>query len=181
MKIPDFIIHYNRSEPFRTMTSLSADRRSEIIKELNETNAWGINRFLDPEYLDRRILTEQKMRAEFIKKGGNPELMHPIYFFLGRNNQFEKHDRNLGYIIDLKNINSDSISFTYGDSMLAFHEDYRNQSGEKYKNSLCGKLFRLHELEDLFSDINLPQDDPLSIEVQLWIMPSKEIVRNLAR
>ena len=181
MEIPDFIIHYSRNEPFRSMTRLSIDKRAEIINDLNETNAWGINRFSDPEYLDRRMLTEQKMRAEFIKRGGKPELMHPIYFFLGRNNQFEKHDRNIGYIISLKDLHSNLISFTYGDSMLAFHEDYRIQSGEKYNNPLCGRLFQIHELEDLFMDINYPRHDPLSIEVQLWIMPSREIVKNLFR
>jgi hypothetical protein len=171
MEIPNFITHYSRSEPFRSITNVSQDRRIEIISNFNETNAWGINRFQDPEYLEKRFVIEKQMRDEFVTKGGKPELEHPIYFFLGRNDQFEKHNLNRGHKIFLKDVALDSVSFTYGDSMLAFDQAYRLQSGELYKNQLCGKIFLFHEIEELFSLNNFTGKNPLSIEAHLWAKP----------
>lgn len=179
--VPIFVIHYSRSEPFRSMTSVPSDKWPQTVKELDETNAWGVARFSDPEYLVRRLEIERRVRNEFIQKGGKPGLENPIYFFLGRQDRFEKHERNMGYMIYLDDISADLISFTYGDSLLSFDEDYRTQSGEKYQNPLCGKVYRLDELEYLFSHVQFPENAPLSIEAQLWIIPPKEIVRSLAR
>jgi hypothetical protein len=179
LEIPDFIVHYSRSEPFRSMSSVLSNQWAAVIKDLSDTNVWGIKRFSDPDYLPRRLEVEKRIRSEFIEKGGKPMLQHPLYFFLGRHIGFEKHLQNNGYIINLKNILSESISFTYGDSLLAYNEDYRSQSGEKYKNSLCCQVFKMEGLESLFSHIDFQKGEPLSIEVQLWIMPPQEIVTSL--
>lgn len=181
LEVPDVIVHYSRSEPFRSMSSVPSNQWAVAIKDLSETNAWGMSRFSDPDYLPRRLEVEKHIRNEFIKKGGKPELDHPLYFFLGRHNGFEKHPRNIGYVIQLKDIRSDAISFTYGDSLLAYNEDYRSQSGEKYKNSLCSQIFKKEDLESLFSHVDFPKTERLSIEVQLWTMPSREIVTSLDR
>lgn len=87
--------------------------------------------------------------------------------------------RNKGYILNLKDISSDSITFTYGDSLLALNEDNRQQSGEKYKSELCKNIFRTEDLDSLFSDPRFPKTEPLHIEAQLWITPAQIIVENL--
>ncbi len=179
LQTPDFIVHYNRSEPFRSVTHTPIERWPEVVEILTDENSWGIKRFSDPEYLVRRFDVELRLRDEFIVKGGRPKLNSPIYFFLGRHSQFEEHKGNNGYIVDLKDLSPDSISFTYGDSLLAYNEDYRIQSGEKYQNSLCTKIYRIEELKDLFGHSSFPKQDPLAIEVQLWETPSPKIVRRL--
>lgn len=80
MNIPDFIVHYSRSEKlFRSLSAVPKENLPKIIGELSEENAWGLDRFLDPEYLARRINVEKKIRKEFVAKGGRPILDHPIY------------------------------------------------------------------------------------------------------
>src|SRR6185437_3233209 len=95
---PSFLVHYNRGEPFRSLTAVPNEKLTTILCALNETNSWGLNRFSDPDYLIRRKQVEAKIRQEFIMKGGNPILDNPIYFFLGRNNRFEEHPLNQGYM-----------------------------------------------------------------------------------
>ncbi len=179
--IPDFVTHYARSEPFRCITSAPPEQWPELIRELNESNAWGLGRFADPHYLAHRVELERRLRDEFIVKGGRPELKHPIYCFLGRNPRFEEHPLNQGYLIHLKNIPSAKISFTYGDSLLAYQKDYREQAGEPYCNPLCARLYRVEELEALVSDPRYPKREALAIEAHLWMAPPKKIVRRIPR
>ena len=175
--IPKFIVHYSRGEPFLSITSLPKNNLSQTIQKLTEANAWGLNRFSDPHYLNQRIETESLVRNSFIAKGGEPQLIQPIYFFLGRNNRFEEHQLNKGYSIELQKISFKSISFTYGDSMLAFNEMNRTLSGIKYQNPLCTKVYLLEELDSIFSSPHFPHDDPLAIEAQLWVKPSPDLIK----
>ena len=96
--IPEFIVHYSRCEPFRSITGASENIRSEIIKGFSKVNAWGLSRFAHPEYLRQRLEIEKIIRDEFLSKGGKPILENPIYFFLGRNADFESHAGNRGKV-----------------------------------------------------------------------------------
>lgn len=178
-KFPDFITHYSRSEPFRSMTSIPFEKRHEVIQKLTEKTTWGLNRFLHPTYLDQRLEVEKQLRQEFILRGGKPELQFPYYFFLGRNSKFEENKNNKAYIIHLDDLPQGSITFTYGDSLLAHNRENRSLSGEMYQNSLCIKIFGRDNLKDLFSDADFPKKKSLHVEAQLWIQPSKEIVKSL--
>lgn len=178
MTIPDFIVHYSRSEPFQSISDVSRERLQEVLSQLDESNSWGLSRFSDAEYLPRRLKVEQKLRDAFIEKGGMPELDFPLYFFLGRNAGFEEHERNIGYKIELSHVPPHAICFTYGDSMFSMCENYRQQVGSAYASDLCSKVYRLEELEALFSAAkNAPQ--VLRIECQLWIRPTAEMFTRL--
>lgn len=109
---PNFIVHYSRGEPFRSITSFPKDEWKNIIENLNTTNAWGLNRFADPNYLKQRVSAEAQVRKNFITKGGKPQLEQPIYFFLGTNRRFEEHNLNKGYKINLEDLEPEQISFT---------------------------------------------------------------------
>lgn len=174
MEIPKFIVHYNRSEPFRSITEVPQENLSSVLNQLDETNAWGLGRFSDSEYLRRRNQVEQTIRNAFIAKGGEPELNHPIYFFLGNNAAFEEHKRNIGYKINLRDISPTAMSFTYGDSMFSLCANYREKLGDAYQSHLCSQIYRSDELESLFSAVSaIPQK--LHIECQLWIKPSADM------
>jgi hypothetical protein len=149
------------------------------MAQLDQQNTWGLDRFADPDYLKRRIEVEKCLHREFISKGGKPSLANPIYFYLGRNSVFEERPENKGYVIELKDVASDSVSFSYGDSLLAFNQQYRRQSGPRYANPLCLQLFRMDQLASLFSHVAFPRISPLRIEVHLWTQPSIELVKQL--
>lgn len=178
MKNCNFIVHYNRSEPFRSITAVPKENLSGVLQKLDENNSWGLNRFSDPVYLQKRHEVEQAMRAEFMKKGGKPELSHPSYFFLGRSPQFEAHKKNIAYKINLGDVTGDVLSFTYGDSMFSMCENYRRQLGDEYQSHLCAQVYRLHELDSLISEVEkLPKK--LHIECQLWAIPDPDIVKKM--
>jgi hypothetical protein len=171
--IPDFITHYYRAEPFRSLTSLNQAELEQALKGMNEQNAWGLNRYSDPEYLVRRKVVETKIRNQFVSIGGKPILSHPIYFFLGRNLKFEENKNNKAYILKLNNIPEAQISFTYGDSMFSFNEDYRQQKAAGYLSDLCSQVYRLADLPKIFSDPSFLAADRLHIEAQLWVNPQE--------
>ncbi|WP_413288210.1 hypothetical protein [Bdellovibrio sp. HCB337] len=174
MNIPEFIVHYSRGIPFRSMSGLSQKELAETLKELNDTNVWGLRRFSDPEYLHRRLKVEQKIRHSFVGKGGRPELDFPIYFFLGNNARFEEHKSNVGYKINLADVPSHVVSFTYGDSMFSMCENYRQKLGDEYQSHLCSQIYRLDELKTLLSAIE-KEPQKLHIECQLWIKPTVDM------
>jgi hypothetical protein len=176
LKIPDFLVHYSRGEPFRSLSGVPRANVKNVLSKLNETNAWGLGRFSDPEYLKRRLAVEQKLRREFIVKGGKPVLEHPIYFFLGNNAEFEKHEGNKGYLIRLEDLPKDAVSFTYGDSIFSFNEDYRKLKGEDYLSELCPHVYGLKELPNVFSHKDYQSSATLHIEAQLWIAPTNAMI-----
>jgi hypothetical protein len=176
MEIPGFIVHYSRGEPFRSLSGVSEVELARVLQELNETNAWGLARFSDHEYLPRRVRVEKKLRREFILKGGRPKLEHPIYFFLGRNAQFQQHERNKAYLVQLKNLPKGAVSFTYGDSMFSLDEDYRKLKGEGYLCELCPHVYTLEDLPVLFSHKIFKTPAHLHIEAQLWVTPTSSML-----
>jgi len=180
-KVPDYIVHYSRGEPFRSLTSVPADQLYSVISNLNEKIAWGLNRFSDPNYFQQRLEVENKMRVEFLALGGEPVLSHPIYFFLGRNPRFEEASLNIGYMIELSSIDIKSISFSYGDTMLSFNQENRKIAGEQYSSPLCNRLYLKSDLESLFGNKLYPKDSPLSVEAHLWVQPADAVVKKLER
>ncbi|MBX9765989.1 MAG: hypothetical protein K2X47_01850 [Bdellovibrionales bacterium] len=172
--VPNFIVHYSRGEPFRSISEIPKEHLLEMLTKLDETNSWGLNRFLDSEYLPRRIKVEQRIRQEFMRKGGKPELLHPIYFFLGNHTGFEKNKRNVPYRINLNDLPPHVASFTYGDSMFSMCENYRQKLGHEYLSNLCAQVYRLEDLQTLhFAMRDL--SPKLHIECQFWIRPHPEM------
>jgi hypothetical protein len=180
-QVPDQIVHYSRGQPFLSITSVSPTQLDTVMSGLHERNAWGLNRFLDENYLKRRIEVENKMRRRFVEKDGEPELLNPIYFFLGRNSHFEENPLNVGYAIELSQLDKTHVSFSYGDTMLSFNEEYRKLAGEKYRNLLCNDIYMVDELESLINDKLFPIECPLTIEAHLWIQPSSDLITRLER
>ena len=176
LEIPDFIIHYSRGEPFRSISGVPKDKLPAVIKELSETNAWGLERFSDSKYLEQRLVVEKKIREDFIAKGGTPQLLHPIYFFLGRNLDFDSHESNRGYRIRLRDLPKGSVSFTYGDSMFSLNEENRKLRGGAYLGSLCRQIYVPEELPFLFSHQEFQSAERLHVEAQLWIAPSEATI-----
>ena len=125
----DVIVHYSRSIPLRSITDVDHLERLNILESLSDENAWGRSRFPDPQYLKQRFEVEDKLRRQFLQLGDRPILQCPIYFFLGRNDQFEKQEMNIGYAIDLKEIDPSFLSYTYGDSLFCLIKENRKMAG----------------------------------------------------
>lgn len=178
MRNSNFIVHYNRSEPFRSITAVSQKELPAVLSNLSEINTWGLSRFTDSAYLTKRYEVERKMYNGFIAKGGKPQLENPFYFFLGRNFQFEEYKSNIGYKIDLCDLPIGTVSFTYGDSMFSMCDNYRSKLENEYLSSLCSEVYSLDELDNLFSRSDKLKSK-LHIECQLWAYPTAKTVKKL--
>ncbi|TNE85977.1 MAG: hypothetical protein EP330_23875 [Deltaproteobacteria bacterium] len=161
--IPDFVTHYARGEPFRSVTAAGSEGWAKAVAALDEDNAWGLARFRDPHYLPRRAAVEARMRAELVVAGGAPQLVYPHYAFLGARPSWERPGTR-SYRIALADIPPGAVSFTVGDSLLTWDPDYRAQveARQGASHPLSGRLLNHRELT--------AELVPL-VEVQLWWQP----------
>lgn len=147
---------------------------------MSSENTWGLDRFSCHEYFSDRVDVEARLYNEFKRSGGEPILNNPIYFFLGRNLDFERSSKNIGHVIELTDLSLQNLSLTYGDSMISFVEKNKLLMGEKYQNPLCSRLFRFESLQSIFLGGDYPSQEPLHIEVQLWAQPNPSVVKALS-
>ncbi|MDP2305606.1 MAG: hypothetical protein Q8P18_06235 [Pseudomonadota bacterium] len=183
---PDFLTHYSRGEPFRSVTSAPQEQWGAIVAGFSDANVWGRDRFADPQYLSRRLVVEERLRAEFVDGGGEPQVEHPFYCVVGGLGRWERQ-RTTGmraYILPLTDLPSASISFTFGDSLLTYDEDNRSQAAAlgRYLHPLSGRLYRLEGVRELASRIPAGGSDPprdlhKHLEAQVWVTPNVASLR----
>lgn len=124
------------------------------------------------EYISRRLKTEQELYNQFRAKGGKPQKLHPYYLTLGACDEWffgKKHCfGNLAF--ELSEFDENTISFTYGDSIPTFMEEY--DDGKEYRK----KVYTFREIKELIHRYGLPQEwNPMEeygpenyIEAQIW-------------
>jgi hypothetical protein len=116
--IPDFVTHYYRGQPFRTLTVLDSASRSCVIDALDYPPE-ASHRFHSPHYFEQRLRYEAIMYEQFVAKGGQPTLHHPHYAVLGESEIWAAITTQ-SLRIPLSAISSGSISFTYTDSWVTY-------------------------------------------------------------
>jgi hypothetical protein len=80
---PNFIVHYSRGEPFRSITSTAPHQLHDALNSLDEQSSWGLNRFADPTYLEQRFEVERLMRARFVAMGWSSGTFGANLFLFG--------------------------------------------------------------------------------------------------
>jgi hypothetical protein len=179
----DYVTHYynKQNSPFLSLSELNEEKAISIMKKLySEETEYG-TRFRNPiQYLMNRKNTEAWVRQEFIKKGGTPKNLFPIYTVLGESQWIDKNgpiDGETGKIrLPLSIFNEGDISFTYPDSMISkwFFED---KPQEYYMDLYHGKVFLKSEIIDLIEQNGIPEYEwktnlPINlapyIEGQVW-------------
>ncbi len=175
------LTHYYHEDdrPFQTLSSLSDKAALNIISNLKDRSGSVYRRFDRPmEYLRQRRITENWLRDEFIKKGGEPLAKYPQYFTIDRSAWIEDgyNVKSKTVQIPLANFNPDRVSFTYPDSMISY---WLKSQPDKifYHPEYHGKVFRLSEIEEIIDRFGIPnrewETDParkydLFIEAQVW-------------
>ena len=138
----------------------------------SESHIELLPRNYNQKYISRRLKTEQEMYNQFLAKGGKPERKHPYYLTLESCDEwFFKKKRCYGSLaFDLSEFDENTISFTYGDSIPTFMEEY--DDGKEYRK----KVYTLKEIKELIQRYGLPQEwNPMEeygpenyIEAQIW-------------
>lgn len=137
----------------------------EMAAQNKDTTAFY--RFADFEnYYPERLKTDKLLYDRFIKLGGKPLQEHPFSFVLqGSDFLDDWFDRGIVTTIPLSRIDSDYISFTYGDSMTVL------------KNHGTFTMLTKDMLLKAMSDYDGTLEDFLAntadrfhyIEVQVWV------------
>ncbi len=185
--LPEFLSHYYKAdqEPFRSLSLLAGEEALRVASGITEENSIAASRTDDwRKYLQDRKSTESRTRTKFVEKGGEPVLMAPYYFVLGRaESYFEKYEQNLARLeLDLADVVESEVSFTYGDSMineLILAGEWPHP--EPKKQDWHGKVFLYSELSALIDDLGLPSDwrfgkEPY-IEAQVWVEIDRSSLR----
>lgn len=165
-----YIVNYCHNDclPLKSITQLSKEEAFLMAKELSKKDKCrALNRFGDdfPGYYQHRIRTEQWLYEHFIAIGGKPQTRHLFYFALHQSEDLNKNF-NYGKIIKvpLDDIDSDDISFTFGDSVAKFDVP------ERRNPFLKGKLYEYvnsynNDVEKFLVSI---KEQYIIIEAQLW-------------
>lgn len=173
-----YIVNYchPNCEPFFNICRLPKNEAFFLAHRMAESNpdTTSFGRFADFEnYYPRRIKTDEYLYNLFCSLGGNPKEKHPLSFVL-HSSEFLKNWFGNGITtkIKLKNIPSEFISFTLGDSMSVFKKNNKRtieQNGELTMYTKEILLNVVNEYNGTIDDfINETAKKYNYIEVQLW-------------
>lgn len=181
----DYLTYYYRqnTEPFQTLSALPTEDAVQIMQALYIEGSVMWERFKNPQhYLQERKQVEQWLRTEFIAKGGEPQMLYPIYMMLGRSKWADRvvDAATLATTVEiqvpLSILKEGDVSFTYLDSMTS-HGFGRDKPVEYYQPDYHGKVFTLSEMLSIVEikglpeegwEANIPNYLPHYIEAQVW-------------
>jgi len=175
----EYITHYYRSVPFRSLTALAKSEALQVMGELCDDTPF-FERFKSPEqYWENRLETERWLRERFVEKGGRPKDLSPFYSVLGSSDWIENFNRTAGLNIEkiqipLSRFEEGDISFTLPDSMVSFWIG-RDKPEAFYHPGYHGHVFTLSDVrkmatEDLLDRLESmhPSGTIPYIEAQIW-------------
>ncbi len=160
----DFLLHVHKrgGKPFQSLSALPEMQAIQIMNDLYIEGSIFWERFKEPiKYLTFRKQVEEKLRSEFVIKGGHPKSLYPIYFMLGKPKWTEiaKNDITIAttteIVIPLSVFKAEEISFTYPDSMVSALI-VAEKNPEYYDPTYHGKVFTLREIIKLAEQNGLP-------------------------
>lgn len=168
-----YITNYcdKRCSPMSSITRLPIKEAYLVAKELSKhagDSFTSFSRFSDKDfdgYYKKRMRTEEWLYNSFVKLGGKPKNAHPVYFVLGESIYLKDWFENgVETKLLLSDIDSDDISFTFGDSMAKM--DSADRMSLFNKESLFKFIYENTNDVGLF--LNELNKQNRYIEVQLW-------------
>lgn len=176
------LYHYFEKErgPFNNLSDLSLEEAEKVLSKIRENQEIFASK-RDVNYMKRRFEYEDNIKDLFIKKKGKVFRDSPHYMTLEECKWLEKWYINSDYIsIDLELIDTNSISFTYGDTFPVFGPN-GDDSAWYRKN-----VYTYEEILEKIKKYGLPQQwNPIGengpiryIEAQIW---SNDLVDKLRK
>ncbi|MDN5215103.1 hypothetical protein QQ020_23680 [Fulvivirgaceae bacterium BMA12] len=165
MTIPRFLYHYYELEngPFRNITECGYEKAVDIQGQI--LKGWNSKR--PDNYISLRFSLENRIREQFILKGGKPSRNDPFYFTLGECEWAKSWYVNPEVVkIPLTDFEPEHISFTYPDSMVSF-QFYDEPKLKTYRKDCNGQVFLLSEINDLIGEYGLPTEEKCQTEERL--------------
>lgn len=165
---------------FSNLTQLEFDSADEYLAYIREHNL-SVKSY-NEHYLRCRFNTEKALYEQFVRKGGKPRIKHPYYFTLGKCDEwFYGRKDSFGCVeLFLNEFDPEVISFTYGDSVPTFMEDF--QDGKEYRS----QVYTWEEIKELIEKYGMPNvwntfekfGPENYIEVQVWSDSFNSLITN---
>lgn len=168
-----YITNYcdKRCSPMSSITRLQAKEAYSLAQELSKNagdSFTAFSRFKNKDfegYYKKRIRTEEWLCNSFIQLGGTPKNANPLYFVLGESKYLKDWFQDgVETKLLLSDIDSDDISFTFGDSMAKM--DSVDRMNLFNKESLFKFIYE--NTDDVSVFLNELNKQNKYIEVQLW-------------
>jgi hypothetical protein len=168
--LPDFLSHYYERDigPFHSLSNLSLWNAEAVLERIRKAGVQFASQ-RPGGYLVNRQIIEDRIRSQFIKKGGCPLRRRPHNFILGSCAWLlEWYVSGCELRLPVTRFRMQAVSFTYGDSFPTM----RYQDGKPYR----GQVYTWDELPELLGRYGLPQSwNPNGelgperyIEAQVW-------------
>lgn len=164
--------YYDRSgKPFRNLSELSVTEAQAVLRKIKTEMPNSQLAQRHDKYVRYRRNCEEILRTEFLKKGGKILRTPPHYMVVEHSPWLGSWYENCGFVkIPVEEFDTDSLSFTYGDSMPTFSPAVND--GKEYRH----RLYTYEEIQKIIEKYGLPQawnDDGKCgperyIEVQVW-------------
>lgn len=156
----------------RNICDLPVDEAEHILAEIRRSGT----RRVSADYLIRRKETEHWLAKERRRLLGDTACERPAYFFLGDFADGRDPSRPCSLVMPLTMFPSDTITFTYSDSMasLPISEEERHRN---IRRPFHGRVFSLDEIKEVVLELGLPgsrgpRDSTARhdnfIEMQVW-------------
>lgn len=166
------LFHYYEKEigPFINLSDLKIEEAENIMNNIHSNKKlFASNR--DKTYLKRRFEYEDIVKNLFISKGGRVNRIRPHYMTLQECPwllTWYKNGKSIS--IDIKDIDTNYISFTYGDMFPVFGP--KGDDSKEYRK----KVYTYEEILNIINKYGLPQNwnpkgekGPIRyIEAQIW-------------
>ncbi|EMS70096.1 hypothetical protein [Ruminiclostridium cellobioparum] len=176
------LYHYFEKEkgPFCNLSDLSLEDAENALNEIRKRNQiYAAKR--DETYIKRRFKYEDLTRKMFLEKGGKAMRSRPHYMTVEECAWLKSwYKDGCSVIIDIKDLDTDTISFTYGDMFPTFGP--RGDDSAEYRK----QVYTYEEILQIIQKYGLPQKwnpngekGPIRyIEAQLW---SNTTVSNIVK
>ncbi len=168
-----FLYHYFDKSigSFNNLSDLPLDEAKAILKSIKETKPDSQSAQRHDKYIEYRRNCENIIRSEFVKKGGVITRIAPHYMVVEHSPWLSTWFENCDYIkIHIEEFDTNTLSFTYGDSMPTFSPAIND--GREYRH----KLYTYSEILGIINKYGLPQNwnndgkngPERYIEVHVW-------------
>lgn len=119
------ISHYYSDEfkPFYNILNSNKEDSNHLLEMLKSNPNKAYNRFRNYDwYIEQREKTENWLYSEFVKLGGTPKSLHPLYFVLGESKYLKSCYGDTARVksLYLHQVDTNEISFTLEDSLSIF-------------------------------------------------------------
>lgn len=168
-----YLYHYYDKTvgPFRSLSDVSVEQAKSVLESIKTAKPNSQCAQRHDKYIEYRRNCERILRTEFSKKGGKILRSAPHYMVVEHSPWLSSWYENCAFIkIAVEEFDTDTLSFTYGDSMPTFSD--RINDGKEYRK----KLYTYDEILKVIEKYGLPQDwnddgqygPERYIEVHVW-------------